>query len=104
MKTEISNGATIETVPDIKLKARLHQLLIKILSLKFLSFAVQVVLGIIWFQALLSTGEWNVGLWGVWVGYIVGAFTVYTAGNVKTKQVYSSRETSLPVISGGDER
>jgi hypothetical protein len=71
---------------------RFKSLFIKMLSLKFLAFTVQVFLGIIWFQHLLVTEIANAAAWGVWTGYMVGAFGVYTVGNVGTKKIsgYSS--------------
>ena len=77
----------IKSFPDGSIKSRFRMLFIKMLSLKFLAFAVQIVLGIIWFRFLVLTEIGNSAVWGIWSGYMVGAFTIYTAGNVSTKKV-----------------
>jgi len=95
-KTEV----TLESTDS--LKDRFKLLFIKMLSLKFGSFMIQITLGIIWFIQLLKTEIGNAAVWGIWSGYMVGAFTVYTAGNVQTKKVTNLVTPLTELVKGAE--
>ena len=97
MDSKIIEAEGLEITEFVSLKDRFKRLIFKMMSLKFIAFTLQVTLGVIWFFCLLVAEIGNVGIWGIWSGYMVGAFGVYTAGNVQTKKVCSPQPALLQV-------
>ena len=69
---------------------RLNALIMKALSLKFIFTIVQLVIGYQWFDFMKENNITDSKIWGAWVGYMVGAFTIYTTANVVGKNIHKN--------------
>ena len=98
MKEKNNSGEILKAQQGV-FKDRIRMLFVKMLSLKFLSYLVYLIVGIIWFAQMLKNKIWDVGLWGLWVGFLTAGLAIYTTGNVKTKQISAVAPNSIVVES-----